>query len=136
MTISWGLFASIVGIGGGIFYIQILMNLGYPPFAASSTSMFIVMYSAAANSISYFISGKLNITNGLWLALWTTVGVIIRIFGANRLIQKTGRESIFIFVLALLLALSIVSIIVFDLIEFVDDIADGEVKFNAIDFCK
>ena len=113
-----------------------LMGLGYPPFVASSTSMFLVMYSAAANAISYFISGKLNITNGLWLGLWTTVGVIIGVFGANKLIQKTGRQSIFIFVLSLLLAMSIVSIIVFDLIEFVDDLVDGEVKFNAIDLWK
>ena len=92
------------------------------------------MYSAAANTISYSVSGKLSISNGLWLGIWTMVGVVLGVFGANKIIQKTGRQSIFIFVLALLLILSIISLIVFDLAELVDDIADGNFELVIGDF--
>ena len=73
-----------------------LMNLGYPPFVASSTSMFLILYLSAASAISFALSGKLDIPNGLWLGIWTVLGVIVGVFGANKLIQKSGRQSIFI----------------------------------------
>ena len=122
VTIAWGFFSAVIGIGGSIFYIQMLMNLGYPQFVASSTSMLLVMYASAASATSFAINQELDILNGLWLGIWIVLGVIIGVFGANKLIQKTGRQSIFIFVLSLLLLLGIISTIVFDVTRFIREL--------------
>ncbi len=103
ISVMAGAVAAVVGVGGGVIYLPMLLIIGYPPFVASSTSMFMVMYSAAANFISYTISGKTNIPYAFWLALWTCMGVIFGVTVANRIVQKTGRQSIFIILLALVL---------------------------------
>jgi hypothetical protein len=71
VSVMAGAVAAVVGIGGGMIYIPMLLIIGYPPFVASSTSMLMVMYSAAANFISYTIGGNVNIGYAFWLALWT-----------------------------------------------------------------
>ena len=122
--------SSIIGIGGSILYVQVLIGLGYPPFVASSTSMFLVVYSATANTISYSFSETMSLSNGFWLSIWSTLGVILGVFGINKIIQRTGRQSIIIFLFSFLLMVSIVCLFIIDTIEFVDDIADGSIHFE------
>jgi len=46
-----GVFASIVGVGGGIIYIPLMLHYKVHPLVASATSLFMVMYSSLANVI-------------------------------------------------------------------------------------
>ena len=50
-----GMLASIVGIGGGIIFGPLLLEFGVHPKVASSTSMFLVMYTTLSNTIQFII---------------------------------------------------------------------------------
>jgi uncharacterized membrane protein YfcA len=116
----------MIGIGGGVIYVPMLLILGYPPFVAGSTSMLMVMYSALANFISYNISGPVNNGYAFWLALWAMIGVILGVTGANKIVQKTGRQSIFIVLLGGVLIMITVVIVIFNILSAVDEVHDGE----------
>jgi uncharacterized protein len=130
-----GAVAAVVGIGGGMIYIPMLLIIGYPPFVASSTSMFMVMYAATSNFISYSIGGHVNLPYAFWLALWTVLGVIIGVTGANKVVQKTGRQSIFIILLAVVLFIGIVFCIVFNTLDTIDDVHEGDKIFALGNLC-
>ena len=131
-----GLFSSIIGVGGSQFYIPMLLILGYPPFVASSTSIFLVMNSSFANAVSYTLRGDINVYNALWYGMWTAIGVFIGVTGANRIVQKTGRQSIFLIILAFVLVVSMVFCVLFNTIEIIDQINEGDNIFEVSSICK
>ena len=131
-----GTITAVVGIGGGVIYIPMLLTLGYPPFVASSTSMLMVMYAATANFISFAIGGHVDIGYAFWLALWTCLGVIFGVTGANKIVKKTGRQSIFIILLAGVLMIAIIISITFNTIDTIDDLNDDVKIFKFRDMCK
>ncbi len=71
ISVMAGAVAAIIGVGGGVIYLPMLLMIGYPPFVASSTSMFMVMYAAGANFTSFTIAGETNLAYAFWLAFWT-----------------------------------------------------------------
>jgi uncharacterized membrane protein YfcA len=122
ISIIAGTVASMIGIGGGVIYVPVLLILGYPPFVAGSTSMLMVMYSSTATFISYNIIGNVNVGYAFWLALWSTIGVVFGVTGANKIVQKTGRQSIFIILLGVVLILIIVISVVFNTLNTIGKI--------------
>ena len=136
VSVVAGAVAAVVGIGGGMIYIPMLLILGYPPFVASSTSMFMVMYAATANFISYAIGGHVDIGYAFWFALWTCIGVIFGVTGANKIVKKTGRQSIFIILLAGVLVIGIIFSITFNTIDTINDLNDDINIFAFGDLCK
>lgn len=130
-----GAVAAVVGIGGGMIYIPMLLIIGYPPFVASSTSMLMVMYAAASNFISYTIAGHMNLPYGFWLALWTVLGVIVGVTVANKVVKKTGRQSIFIILLAGVLIIGIIFCVIFNTLDTISEVNDGEKVFKLGNLC-
>lgn len=51
VSMTGGLLAAIVGIGGGVVYSPLFLELGIPPKATSATAMFLVLYTSLANTI-------------------------------------------------------------------------------------
>ena len=136
ISVWFGFFSSIIGVGGSLFYIPMLLILGYPPFVASSTSIFLVMNSAFANSITYTIKGDINVYNGLWYGLWTVIGVFFGVTVANKIVQKTGRQSIFLILLAFVIIIAIVFSVLFNTIDTIKEINEGESIFSVEEFCR
>lgn len=52
-----GMIGSAVGLGGGAIFNPLLLNFGVPPKVASSTGMYMIIFSTAASSISYILNG-------------------------------------------------------------------------------
>ena len=75
---------------------------------ASSTSMYMVLYSSTASTVIYFSYGALDLTFGVWISFWCSVGVLIGAALFDRLLKKLNRQSIIVFILAGVLALSAV----------------------------
>lgn len=51
ITFIAGILASVVGLGGGIIYTPLLLELGVHPKVTSSTSLLLVLYTSLSNSI-------------------------------------------------------------------------------------
>ena len=51
VSLFGGILAAIVGIGGGVVYSPLLLELGIPPKVASSTAMMLVLYTSLSNVI-------------------------------------------------------------------------------------
>lgn len=50
-----GILAAIVGLGGAVIYTPLLLEFGVPPKVASSTSMYLVLYTSLSNVIQFSV---------------------------------------------------------------------------------
>ena len=67
------------------------MGLGVAPSVAASTSMYMVMYSAAASSVLLLIFGQINVAYVLYLAVSCGIGVILGMYFIGKLLKKFKR---------------------------------------------
>ncbi len=120
-----GVISGTLGIGGGVIFNPLLVSLGVPPAVASSTGMYLVMFSTLTNSILYSISGYLNWSFAIWLALFTVTGSILGLKIVKKLIEKTGRVSILVLLLGAVIMLPAIVIPVNATFTVVDNLKQG-----------
>jgi len=105
-----GMAGASLGIGGGMIMNPLFLELGQMPSIASSTGMYIVMYSAGAITTQYVITNELLWDYALVCGLSTIMGTYFGISVINKIVKKTGRQSILILVLAILIVISVIVI--------------------------
>ena len=129
-----GWVAGALGLGGGVIFNPLLLSMGVPPKVSSATGMYLITFSKIATCFLYFIFGELMLDYAIWIAVWSTVGAIIGLKGANWYMKKFDRQSIIVFFLALILGLSTVGVPYFGAIELYDKVQLGEdiLKFKTI----
>ena len=86
-----GWVAGCVGLGGGAIYNPVLITLGVPPSVSSATGLYLVFFSKVASCFVYYLNGELDIWYGLWIAFWSTVGMVIGLIGAQWYMKRSGR---------------------------------------------
>jgi len=59
-SIVTGLFAGLLGIGGGLVIVPLLLELGLFPLMVSTTSSFCVLFTSSLNIAGAIIEGKLD----------------------------------------------------------------------------
>ena len=72
-----GWVAGCVGLGGGAIYNPVLITLGVPPSVSSATGLYLVFFSKVASCFVYYLNGELDVYYGLWIAFWSTVGMVL-----------------------------------------------------------
>ena len=82
--------ASALGLGGGVVFNPLLIELGVQPQVASATGMFLVLFSSLSNTILYSLSGFMNFPWALWQGVFTFVGSIAGLKVINKAIKQTG----------------------------------------------
>jgi uncharacterized membrane protein YfcA len=98
-----GLAAGMLGIGAGVFKVNVHETiLHMPPKVSSATSDLIIGMTALAGVSVYLFSGLLNLTLMAPLAIGTTIGAIIGGRMLNRLKNKALRYLFFIIVIFLI----------------------------------
>ena len=108
-----GWLAGCVGLGGGAIYNPVLISLGIPPSVSSATGLYLVFFSKVASCFVYYLNGELDILYGLWIALWSTVGMVLGLIGAQHYMKVSGRQSPIVWCLVVVFALSIVAVPIF-----------------------
>jgi len=106
---SAGLVAGAFGVGGGIIKGPMMLELGVLPEVAAATSATMIFFTASTASICNFGFGLLNLQYGAALAL---VGFFSTLGGqgtTHYLMARLQRRSIIIFIMAVLLMSSTVT---------------------------
>jgi hypothetical protein len=78
MTIAAGIIASLVGIGGGVFFVPLFnLFLGMPIEDAIGTSLCTIIFTALSGSLYYMKEKRVDYKTGLIMEVTTVPGVII-----------------------------------------------------------
>jgi uncharacterized membrane protein YfcA len=121
-----GWVAGALGLGGGVIFNPLLLSMGVPPKVSSATGMYIITFSKIATITIYILYGQLQMDYGLWIALWSTLGAVAGLKGANWYMQKFGRQSIIVFCLTFILIISSIGVPFFGIIDLKKAKAAGE----------
>jgi uncharacterized membrane protein YfcA len=114
-----GGFASSVGLGGGVVWNPIIIGLGFPPAACAATGMYMIMFSAFSNCLTFWLFGSLDLRFALWLGLWSSIGIYIFLSVVGAIIKKYRRPSIIVFFLGGVIAVSAVAVPTTNIINLV-----------------
>lgn len=102
-----GLVAGALGLGGGSIYGPALLYLGLDPRVSGSTGMYLVLWGAINACVINFLGGTLDISYGAWLGLWSVIGACVGLILTETAVKKTGRPSIFVWLLVGVFGLSV-----------------------------
>lgn len=91
IAVATGIAGAALGIGGGMIMNPLFLELGQMPVIASSTGMYIVMYSAAAITTQYIMTNELLWDYAGVCGLSTILGTYMGITLINNLVKRTGR---------------------------------------------
>lgn len=96
-----GFVAGALGLGGGSIYNPALLSLGVNPKVASSTGMYLVMFSCINSCTVNYISGILDVRYASFIGTWVVVGSLLGNIAADAYAKKSGKQSIFVWLLAI-----------------------------------
>jgi len=94
-----GFVAGALGLGGGSIYNPALLALGVNPKVASSTGMYLVMFSCINSCIVNFIAGILDVRYGAFIGTWVVFGSLFGNWAADSYAKKKGKQSVFVWLL-------------------------------------
>lgn len=86
-----GFVAGALGLGGGSIYNPALLALGANPKIASSTGMYLVMFSCINSCTVNFVSGLLDVRYGAFIGTWVVIGSLAGNFAADSYVKKSGK---------------------------------------------
>jgi hypothetical protein len=95
----------------------LFLHMGMLPVVVASTNQFIAMISTIAVTCQYSFLRMLNLDYCLFLGTLIVIASVISLTQVNKLITLTGRQSIIVLILALVLFISFVSLPLKFLIE-------------------
>lgn len=127
-----GWVSGALGLGGGAIFNPLLLSMGVPPAVASSTGMYMIMFSTAGSSITYIVFGTLNLPYGLWIGGWCAVASIIGLYFLNKVVKKFDRQSPIVFLLTFVLGLSAVLVPVFAIVSLRGKSSEEILAFKSI----
>ena len=125
-----------LGLGGGSIFNPLMISLGVPPSVSTSTGMYMIMFSTGASTLMFYTYGALNLTFGFWLGFWCSFGILIGVSLVNHLIKIYKRQSLLVFFLVFMLALSAVLVFVQNIIHYlVDEESEKEQLWKISSIC-
>jgi uncharacterized membrane protein YfcA len=95
-----GIMAGLLGIGGGLIFGPLLLELGLNPIVSTATSNFLVLFTSSSTSMQFILIGAMNFNYGIFCTIFSTLGSYIGTVAIQRLVKKTGRASVLIFTMA------------------------------------
>jgi uncharacterized membrane protein YfcA len=105
-----GMLGGIVGIAGGIILGPLLLQMGLLPVVVAATNQYLALISCISVTSQFLYMGILNFQYAFILGIFTFTGSYLGITQVNRLVKITGRQSIIVFMTALVLAIAFVAL--------------------------
>ncbi|XP_056176101.1 sulfite exporter TauE/SafE family protein 3-like isoform X2 [Syzygium oleosum] len=105
-----GIVGGLLGLGGGFILGPLFLELGIPPQVASATSTFAMTFSSSMSVVQYYLLKRFPVPYAAYFVLVATVAAIVGQHVVRRIIAILGRTSIIIFILALTIFVSAISL--------------------------
>ena len=128
--------AGALGLGGGSVYNPALLAMGIPPMVSSASGLYLVTFSKIASVLIYFLNDQLDLWYGMWIAWWSVVAVLISVLVTEYYMKRTGRQSIIVWCLVVIFAISVVAIPIFGGISLEKEMEEGLELWAFNDLCK
>ena len=109
-----------LGLGGGIAYNPVLLDLGFSPQVVSATSMYMIMFGALSSTLTFHWFKILPLDYAFWFGAWCALGIFLATVSLNKLISRSERPSFIVLTCALVTGSSICVMVVFNYIELAD----------------
>ncbi|KAK1317599.1 hypothetical protein QJS10_CPA05g01134 [Acorus calamus] len=105
-----GIVGGLLGLGGGFILGPLFLELGVPPQVASSTSTFIMAFSSSMSVVQYYLLDRFPVPYAVFFMVIASVAAFTGQYIVRKLIILLGRASLIIFVLALTIFASAISL--------------------------
>jgi len=129
-----GIFASLLGIGGGMVLSPLLLELGVLANVAAATSSFMILFTSISSIIQYTILGRIMLDYGIALA---TIGLLSSIVGQtflDWLVRKYDRRSYIVFSVLIIILLATILLGITGVIDFFHKFKESD-YIGFYDFC-
>ncbi|BBG98984.1 Sulfite exporter TauE/SafE family protein [Prunus dulcis] len=101
-----GILGGLLGLGGGFIMGPVFLEMGIPPQVSSATATFIMTFSSSMSVVEYYLLKRFPIPYALYFAAVATVSAIMGQYLVGKVIKALGRASLIIFILALTIFVS------------------------------
>ncbi|CAJ1930098.1 unnamed protein product [Sphenostylis stenocarpa] len=105
-----GMVGGLLGLGGGFILGPLFLELGIPPQVASATSTFAMVFSSSMSVVQYFLLDRFPVPYASYFTLVATLAAFTGQHVVRKIIVVLGRASIIIFILALTIFISALSL--------------------------
>ncbi|XP_002521607.2 sulfite exporter TauE/SafE family protein 3 [Ricinus communis] len=105
-----GMVGGLLGLGGGFILGPLFLELGIPPQVASATSTFAMVFSSSMSVVQYYLLKRFPVPYATFFVLVATVAALVGQHVVRKIIAILGRASIIIFILALTIFVSAISL--------------------------
>lgn len=105
-----GMVGGLLGLGGGFILGPLFLELGIPPQVASATSTFSMVFSSSMSVVQYHILKRFPVPYATYFFLVATMAALVGQHIVRKLIAMLGRASIIIFILAMTILVSAVTL--------------------------
>ncbi|XP_078149095.1 sulfite exporter TauE/SafE family protein 5-like [Carex rostrata] len=125
-AILTGALSGLFGIGGGLVLSPVFIFIGVPPKTAAATSSLMVFFLSSMSMAQYILLGMKRINEAVIYGLICFASASIGLVAMHRVISKSGRVSLIVFMVAVVMALSTVIITLFGAIDVWRQITNGD----------
>ncbi|EOX91125.1 DNA-directed RNA polymerase isoform 2 [Theobroma cacao] len=105
-----GMVGGLLGLGGGFILGPLFLELGIPPQVASATSTFAMVFSSSMSVVQYYLLNRFPVPYAAYFVLVATIAAFTGQHVVRKIIAVLGRASIIIFILALTIFISAISL--------------------------
>ncbi|XP_028124797.1 sulfite exporter TauE/SafE family protein 3-like [Camellia sinensis] len=105
-----GIVGGLLGLGGGFILGPLFLELGVPPQVSSATATFAMTFSSSMSVIEYYLLKRFPVPYALYFVAVATVAAFIGQHVVRKLIIILGRASLIIFILAITIFVSAISL--------------------------
>lgn len=96
----------MLGLGGGVIYNPVFVDLNLFPQVAFSTGMYLAMFTSLSNAVLFAISGQLFYSWAFYQTVISFIAAYIGIKSIASIVKRTGRDYYLVFVLAFVILIS------------------------------
>jgi uncharacterized membrane protein YfcA len=109
-SIGTGVLGGIVGTSGILILSILLFNMDLHPLVIANTNQYLSLASTFSVFIQFLYMDVYNFPYALYLGIFVFIGSFSGIYYVNKIIKATGRQSVIIFALAVVLFLSLITL--------------------------